>query len=226
MPASGSKPPIERLRIRNYRVLRDVTFDRLTRLTVLFGPNGSGKSTVFDVFAFLNEAFTTNLRRAWDGRNRIREIRSRGSDGPVGPIRGLLLWRIVTVTIVARSRISWSRLPLRLACVRREQVICRWMFSIELLSRNWKLGSSVMFPRRELHTSACRPALASKSNTVIRMLSPAERGKLWNEFWLVVVTMRRACPSCLRPTKLLRIWTSSPIAPRVFRSFATAFVVW
>lgn len=79
----GGRPVIERLTIRNYRALRDVTFDHLTPLTVLFGPNGSGKSTVFDVFAFLNEAFTTNLRRAWDRRNRMHEIRSRGADGPV-----------------------------------------------------------------------------------------------------------------------------------------------
>jgi predicted ATPase len=79
----GGRPVIERLTIRNYRVLRDVTFAELSPLTVLFGPNGSGKSTVFDVFAFLNEAFTTNLRRAWDRRNRLREIRSRGAEGPV-----------------------------------------------------------------------------------------------------------------------------------------------
>ncbi|GAB2682948.1 AAA family ATPase [Saccharopolyspora gloriosae] len=74
---------IERLRVRNYRVLRDVTFENLSPLTVLFGPNGSGKSTVIDVFAFLHEAFTTNLRRAWDARGRMAEIRSRGCDGPV-----------------------------------------------------------------------------------------------------------------------------------------------
>lgn len=83
MAGHDGKPTMERLTIRNYRVLRDVTFDKLTPLTVLFGPNGSGKSTVFDVFAFLHEAFTTNLRRAWDARSRISELRSRGSDGPV-----------------------------------------------------------------------------------------------------------------------------------------------
>jgi predicted ATPase len=74
---------IRRLRIQNYRVLRDVQFRDLTPLTVLLGPNGSGKSTVFDVFAFLHEAFTTNLRAAWDHRNRIRELRSRGENGPI-----------------------------------------------------------------------------------------------------------------------------------------------
>ncbi len=70
-------------RIRNYRVLRDITLSDISPLTVLCGPNGSGKSTVFDVFAFLHTAFTTSLRRAWDERNRIAEIRSRGSDGPI-----------------------------------------------------------------------------------------------------------------------------------------------
>jgi predicted ATPase len=83
MATTVGRPVIELLRVQNYRVLRDVTFDKLTPLTVLLGPNGSGKSMVFDVFAFLNEAFTTNLRRAWDRRNRMHEIRSRGSSGPI-----------------------------------------------------------------------------------------------------------------------------------------------
>lgn len=78
-----SQARIQRLRIQNYRVLRDVQFSELTPLTVLLGPNGSGKSTVFDVFAFLHEAFTTNLRAAWDHRSRIRELRSRGESGPI-----------------------------------------------------------------------------------------------------------------------------------------------
>lgn len=76
-------PVIESLRVQNYRVLRDVELQKLTPLTVLFGPNGSGKSTVFDIFAFLHEALTEGLRHAWDRRNRMDEIRSRGSSGPV-----------------------------------------------------------------------------------------------------------------------------------------------
>ncbi|MCC5871778.1 MAG: AAA family ATPase [Gammaproteobacteria bacterium] len=50
---------------------------------VLLGPNGSGKSTVFDLFAFLKECFDYGLRRAWDRRGRLRELRTRGSDGPI-----------------------------------------------------------------------------------------------------------------------------------------------
>jgi len=74
---------IEYLKVRNFRALRDVEFKDLTPLTVLLGPNGSGKSTVFDVFAFLAECFEMGLRRAWDKRGRAKELKSRGSDGPV-----------------------------------------------------------------------------------------------------------------------------------------------
>lgn len=74
---------IEYLKVQNFRALRDVEFKDLTPLTVLLGPNGSGKSTVFDVFAFLSECFELGLRRAWDRRGRARELKTRGSDGPV-----------------------------------------------------------------------------------------------------------------------------------------------
>jgi predicted ATPase len=74
---------IEYLRVAKFRVLRDVEFKNITPLTVLLGPNGSGKSTVFDVFAFLAECLELGLRRAWDKRGRAKELRTRGTDGPV-----------------------------------------------------------------------------------------------------------------------------------------------
>lgn len=84
MTSPNPAPPrIESLRVENYRALRQVTFHKVTPLTVLLGPNGSGKSTVFDVFAFLSEAFGEGLRRAWDRRGRFKELRSRDSDGPI-----------------------------------------------------------------------------------------------------------------------------------------------
>lgn len=76
-------PRIERLKVKNFRALRDVELKDLTPLTVLVGPNGSGKSTVFDVFAFLAESFDSGLRRAWERRGRARELKSRGREGPV-----------------------------------------------------------------------------------------------------------------------------------------------
>lgn len=82
-PSPQSIPRIESLHVQNYRALRDVELDKLTPLTVLLGPNGSGKSTIFDVFNFLSDCFQSGLRHAWDRRGRGREIKTRGSSGPV-----------------------------------------------------------------------------------------------------------------------------------------------
>lgn len=82
-PPATAPARIESLRVRNFRALREVEFKELTPLTVLLGPNGSGKSTVFDVFAFLAECFELGLRRAWDKRGRAKELKTRGSEGPV-----------------------------------------------------------------------------------------------------------------------------------------------
>lgn len=83
MAINSAVPRIEYLRVQNYRALYDLELKALTPLTVFLGPNGSGKSTVFDVFAFLSECFTSGLRRAWDKRGRFRELLTRGSEGPV-----------------------------------------------------------------------------------------------------------------------------------------------
>jgi len=74
---------IEYLRVENYRALKEVELKDLTPLTVLLGPNGSGKSTLFDVFSFLSECFQYGLRHAWDRRGRVRQLRTRGADGPI-----------------------------------------------------------------------------------------------------------------------------------------------
>lgn len=76
-------PRVERLHVRNYRALKDISLEKLTPLTVLLGPNGSGKSTVFDVFAFLSECFSDGLRKAWERRGRFRELRSRDQEGSI-----------------------------------------------------------------------------------------------------------------------------------------------
>ena len=71
------------LRVENFRALRKIELKDVTPLTALLGPNGSGKSTVFDVFAFLSECFEFGLRRAWDKRGRAKELKTRGSSGPL-----------------------------------------------------------------------------------------------------------------------------------------------
>lgn len=76
-------PRIEYLRVERYRALHALELKGLTPLTVFLGPNGSGKSTIFDVFAFLSECFSIGLRKAWDKRGRFKELRTRGTEGPI-----------------------------------------------------------------------------------------------------------------------------------------------
>lgn len=80
---TGGPPRVTRVRTTNYRALRNIDVNELKPFTVLVGPNGSGKSTFFDVFAFLSDCFTKGIRAACDQRGGLREIRSRGSVGPV-----------------------------------------------------------------------------------------------------------------------------------------------
>jgi predicted ATPase len=76
-------PHIEVLSVKNYRALRDIELKQLKPLTVFLGANGSGKSTFFDVFAFLSECFTGGLRQAWNKRGGLKELRTRGCNGPI-----------------------------------------------------------------------------------------------------------------------------------------------
>ena len=78
-----SIPRIESLRVKNYRALRDVELREIRPLTAFLGPNGSGKSTIFDVFAFLSECFSSGLKKAVDKRGRFKELRTRGSNEPI-----------------------------------------------------------------------------------------------------------------------------------------------
>ena len=120
---TGAAPPrIEYLKVTNFRALRDVELRNLTPMTVLLGPNGSGKSTVFDVFAFLAECFDAGLRRAWDRRGKARELKTRGSEGPVAirikyrekPQTPLITYHLavdenVGAPVVVHEWLSWKR---------------------------------------------------------------------------------------------------------------------
>jgi predicted ATPase len=123
-PPGPTIPRVESLYVRNYRSLRDVELKALTPLTVFLGPNGSGKSTIFDVFAFLAEAFSTGLRAAWDRRGRFRELRTRDATGPIvfdlkyreRPDMPLITYHLAIDEdtrgpFVAEERLSWRRRP-------------------------------------------------------------------------------------------------------------------
>ena len=85
---------IEGIRIRNYRVLRDVTLGRLwntqgvaalTPMTAVIGKNGVGKSSLFDAFGFLGDCLRLGVEEACGqrGRGGFDRIRSQGSDASI-----------------------------------------------------------------------------------------------------------------------------------------------
>ena len=85
---------IEGIRIRNYRVLKDVTlgklgytpYNPLTPITAVIGKNGVGKSSLFDAFGFLTDCLKMGVEEACDaqGRGGFDRIRSQGSNDPIG----------------------------------------------------------------------------------------------------------------------------------------------
>ncbi len=70
---------IESMRLKNYKVFRDVHLKRLPNFCVVVGANGSGKTTLFDVFGFLHDCLKGNVRQALDARGRFQEVISRDS---------------------------------------------------------------------------------------------------------------------------------------------------
>ena len=74
---------IKRLRVRNFKALRDVTVD-LTPIHVLIGPNDSGKTSILDALAALCRSVDHNLNEAFAGAWKDRELVWNGqSDLPV-----------------------------------------------------------------------------------------------------------------------------------------------
>ena len=85
---------IEGIRIKNYRVLRNITLGKLwntqnllplTPMTAVIGKNGVGKSALFDAFGFLADCLKLGVEEACDvrGRGGFERIRSQGSDAPI-----------------------------------------------------------------------------------------------------------------------------------------------
>ena len=85
---------IEGFRVKNFKVLKDVTLGPLwnqqesqpiTPMTAIIGKNGVGKSTLFDAFGFLADAFTSGVEEACDSRGRggFEKLRTKGQTGPI-----------------------------------------------------------------------------------------------------------------------------------------------
>lgn len=72
---------IESIRLKNFKVFRDVELKNIPSFLVVVGANGSGKSTLFDVFGFLHDCLRGTVRQALDKRGRFREVISRDAIG-------------------------------------------------------------------------------------------------------------------------------------------------
>lgn len=74
---------IEKIKIENFKVFRNVEITDLSNFSVFLGANGAGKSTLFDVFGFLSDALKSNIKTALNKRGGYKEVCSRGSNGPI-----------------------------------------------------------------------------------------------------------------------------------------------
>lgn len=68
---------IESIRLKNYKIFRDIHIRDIPKLCIVVGANGSGKTTLFDVFGFLHDCLKGNVRQALDARGRFKEVLSR-----------------------------------------------------------------------------------------------------------------------------------------------------
>ena len=82
---------IEGFRVRNFKVLKDVTLGRLwdrqdvqplTAMTAVIGKNGVGKSAMFDAFGFLADALESGVEEACEARGRggFERMRTQGEN--------------------------------------------------------------------------------------------------------------------------------------------------
>ncbi|MDQ2098447.1 MAG: AAA family ATPase [Tychonema bourrellyi B0820] len=68
------------IRIKNYRLFENIEITDIPALCVIIGANGTGKSTLFDVFGFLRDALTNNIRQALQIRGGFNEVVTRGKE--------------------------------------------------------------------------------------------------------------------------------------------------
>lgn len=72
---------IETIRLKNYKVYKNLELTHLPSLVIFVGANGTGKSTIFEVFEFLSLALSGNVRSALANKGGFKEVISRGQSG-------------------------------------------------------------------------------------------------------------------------------------------------
>lgn len=74
---------LQRLRVKNFKLLREVDIEFSYPLTVLIGPNAGGKSTVLEVIEFLRKCADRGLQEAVRRHGGAATIRSIGTNEPI-----------------------------------------------------------------------------------------------------------------------------------------------
>jgi predicted ATPase len=100
---------LERLRIKNFKLLRDVDVEfTMNAPTVLIGPNACGKSTVIEVLDFLARCASDGLQRAVTAHGGMAAIRTIGAKGSAEISTS---WVFVTMTeseVKQRWKLTWK----------------------------------------------------------------------------------------------------------------------
>jgi len=74
---------IENIHIENYKALQNVEINNIGQFAVFLGENGVGKSTLFDVFGFMKQCLTENVRSALQARGGYNEVHTRDTEGDI-----------------------------------------------------------------------------------------------------------------------------------------------
>ena len=74
---------VQTLKIKNYKVFKDVEITNIPNMAVFLGMNGVGKTTFFDIFGFLNDCLSKNVKSALAVRGGYSEVISREQCGNI-----------------------------------------------------------------------------------------------------------------------------------------------
>ncbi len=74
------KTQIEQIKVKNFRLYKNLHITNLQRLNVFLGANGSGKTTLFKVFSFLATCLKENVTVAINREGGFKEVITRNSD--------------------------------------------------------------------------------------------------------------------------------------------------
>lgn len=68
------------IKVRNFKALQNIAMEDIPGFAVIVGANGAGKSTLIDVFGFLKDCLTGDVRAALQKRGGFGQVVSRGHD--------------------------------------------------------------------------------------------------------------------------------------------------